>query len=312
MGFSRKKIAVIGGGFVGATAAHWLALKELGDVVLLDINEGMAKGKALDLWQASPIEGFDSKVIGTKDYTDITGADLVIVTAGLPRRPGMSRDDLLAVNAKIMKDVCSQIKTHSPQSVVLIVSNPLDAMAYLAKKYLEFPRNRVIGMAGVLDSARFKTFIAERLSVSVKDVQAFVLGGHGDTMVPMPRHCSVGGVPLLEMLDQDEVDALIERTRKGGGEIVGFLKTGSAYYAPSASVVTMAEAILKAQNRILPCAVFLEGEFGVKNLFIGVLSLLGGNGLEKVIELKLNATEQAGLDHSVRAVQQLVADLDKF
>lgn len=312
MAFLRKKIAVIGSGFVGATAAHWLALKELGDVVLLDINEGMAKGKALDLWQASPIEGFDSQITGTKDYKDIAGSDLVIVTAGLPRRPGMSRDDLLAVNAKIMKDVCLGIKTNCPESIVIVVSNPLDAMAYLAKKYLDFPRNQVIGMAGVLDSSRFRTFIAEKLNVSVKDVQAFVLGGHGDTMVPMPRHCCVGGIPLLEMLDAKEVEALVERTRKGGAEIVGLLKTGSAYYAPSASAVVMAEAILKAQNRILPCAAFLEGEFGVQGLFIGVLCLLGANGLEKVIEFKLNEVEQAGLNRSVQAVKDLVAQVDNL
>lgn len=310
MSFVRKKIAVIGSGFVGSTCAHWAALKELGDVVLLDINEGMARGKALDLWQASPIEGFDSKVTGTKEYKDIANSDVIIITAGLPRKPGMSRDDLLKINAKIMKEVCLGIKTHSPDSVVIVVSNPLDAMAYIAKKHLGFPRSRVIGMAGVLDSARFRTFIAEKLNVSVKDVQAFVLGGHGDTMVPMPRHCSVGGLPLLEMLDTDQVNALVERTRKGGAEIVGFLKTGSAYYAPSASAVQMAEAILKAQNRILPCTAFLEGEFGVNNLFIGVLCMLGGKGLEKVIELQLNEEEQAGLNHSVQAVQKLVDQLE--
>lgn len=307
--FQRKKIAVIGSGFVGATAAHWLALKQLGDVVLLDIHESMTKGKALDLLQASPIEEFDCKITGTSDYADIANSDLIIVTAGLPRKPGMSRDDLLAVNAKIMREVCKGIKEHSPHSVVIIVSNPLDAMAYVAKEELQFPRNRVIGMAGVLDSARFRTFIAEELNVSVRDVHAFVLGGHGDTMVPMPRHCSVGGVSLLEMLDQSRVEALIERTRKGGAEIVKLLKTGSAYYAPSASTVQMAEAILKAQNRILPCTVYLQGEFGVQGLFIGVLAVLGGNGLEKVIELKLEPKEQEHFNHSINAVKELVAQV---
>ena len=232
MTFQRKKIAVIGCGFVGTTCAHLLALKQLGDIVLLDLDESVVKGKALDLLESSPIDGFDCKITGTKDYADTAKSDLIIVTAGLPRKPGMSRDDLLAVNAKIMRQVCAGIKQYSPNSVVIVVSNPLDAMAYIAKKELGFPRNRIMGMAGVLDTARFRTFIAKELSVSVKDVHAFVLGGHGDTMVPMPRHCSVGGVPLLELLEQSRVDALIERTQKGGAEIVALLKTGSAYYAP--------------------------------------------------------------------------------
>ena len=307
--FPRKKITVIGAGFVGATAAHYLALKQLGDIVLFDIHESMTKGKALDLLQASPIEGFDCKITGSSHYADIANSDLIIVTAGLPRKPGMSRDDLLTVNAKIMREVCTGIKEHSPNSVVIIVSNPLDAMAYIAKKELQFPRNRIIGMAGVLDSARFRTFIAEELNVSIRDVHAFVLGGHGDTMVPMPRYCSVGGVPLLEILDQSKVEALIERTRKGGAEIVGLLKTGSAYYAPSASAVQMAEAILKAQNRILPCTAYLQGEFGVQNLFIGVLAVLGGNGLEKVIEFKLEPEEQKYFNHSINAVKELIAQV---
>ncbi|MFZ4403126.1 MAG: malate dehydrogenase [Pseudobdellovibrionaceae bacterium] len=308
----RKKIAVIGAGFVGSTAAHWAAQKELGDVVLLDINDGAAKGKALDLFESSPVELFDSKVTGTADYKDIAGADVVIVTAGLPRKPGMSRDDLLSTNAKIVKACCEGIKQYAPDSVVIIVSNPLDAMAFVAKQTLGFPRERVIGMAGVLDGARFKAFIAEELNVSVKDVQAFVLGGHGDTMVPMPRHCSVGGVPLTEILSADRVDALVQRTRNGGAEIVGLLKTGSAYYAPSASAVQMAEAILKDQNRILPCAVELQGEFGYKNLFIGVLAKLNGKGVEKVIELQLNDTEKAGLENSAKAVRELVDALGKL
>lgn len=306
----RKKITVVGAGFVGSTCAHWAAAKELGDVVLLDINEGSAQGRALDLYQASPVELYDSRVIGTADYKDTQGSDVVIITAGLPRKPGMSRDDLLATNAKIMKEVCAGVKEYCPNSVVIVVSNPLDAMAFVAMKELGFPRERVIGMAGVLDGARFKTFLAEELKVSVKDIQAFVLGGHGDTMVPMPRHCSVGGVPLTEMLAKDRIESIVDRTRKGGAEIVGLLKTGSAYYAPSASAVQMAEAILKDQKRILPCAAYLQGEYGVQNLFIGVLCKLGGKGLEQVVELKLNETEQAGLNHSISAVKELVAALD--
>ena len=309
---NRKKISVIGAGFVGSTCAHWAAQKELGNVVLLDINEGTAKGKALDLFEASPVEGFDSMVTGSSSYEDIAGSDVVIITAGLPRKPGMSRDDLLATNAKIMKSVCNGVKEYAPESTVIVVSNPLDAMAYVAKQVLGFPTNRIIGMAGILDSARFRSFIAEETGFSVKDIQAFVLGGHGDTMVPMPRHCSIGGAPLTELLPKDKIDALVDRTRKGGAEIVKHLKTGSAYYAPSASAVEMAEAILKDQNRILPCAAFLKGEYGYKDLFVGVLCQLGGNGMEKVIEIELNAEEKAGLENSVNAVKGLMADLDKL
>jgi malate dehydrogenase len=312
MKHTRKKISVIGAGFVGSTCAHWAAQKELGDVVLVDINEGAAKGKALDLFEASPVEGFDSNVTGTADYKDTANSDVVIVTAGIPRKPGMSRDDLLSTNAKIVKEVCKGIKQYSPNAVVIVVSNPLDAMALVAMKELGFPRERVIGMAGVLDSARFRSFIAEELKVSVKDVQAFVLGGHGDTMVPMPRHVSVGGVPLTEMLPKDRIDALVTRARNGGAEIVGLLKTGSAYYAPSASAVQMAEAILKDQKRILPCAAFLQGEYGYKEMFIGVLCKLGGGGMEKVIEVQLNDTEKAGLENSAKAVRELTEALGKL
>lgn len=312
MKHTRKKITVVGAGFVGSTCAHWAAAKELGDVVLVDINDGVAKGKALDLYESSPVEHFDSRIIGTADYKDTANSDVVIITAGLPRKPGMSRDDLLATNSKIMKDVCKGVRENSPNSVVIVVSNPLDAMAFVAMKELDFPRERVIGMAGVLDSARFRTFIAEELKCSVKDVQAFVLGGHGDTMVPMPRHCSVGGVPLLEILPKERVDALVKRTREGGAEIVGLLKTGSAYYAPSASAVQMAESILRDQGRILPCAAYLQGEYGIKDLFIGVLCKLGGRGLEQVIEVKLNDEERAGLSHSAKAVQDLVDALGKI
>lgn len=312
MKHTRKKITVVGAGFVGSTCAHWAAAKELGDVVLVDINDGAAKGKALDLFEASPVENFDSRITGTADYKDTANSDVVIVTAGIPRKPGMSRDDLLSTNSKIMKDVCKGIKQYSPQSTVIVVSNPLDAMAYVALKELDFPRERVIGMAGVLDGARFRSFIAEELNCSVKDVQAFVLGGHGDTMVPMPRHCSVGGVPLLEILPKARVDALVDRTRNGGAEIVGLLKTGSAYYAPSASAVQMAESILRDQKRILPCAAFLQGEYGIRDLFIGVLCKLGGGGLEQVIEIKLNDEERAGLEKSTKAVKDLVEALNKL
>ncbi|MCB0361325.1 MAG: malate dehydrogenase [Bdellovibrionales bacterium] len=312
MAHKRKKITVVGAGFVGSTCAHWAAAKELGDVVLVDVNEGVAKGKALDLFEASPVVGFDSRIIGTKNYQDTADSDVVIITAGLPRKPGMSRDDLLSTNAKIMKSVCLGIREFSPNAVAIIVSNPLDAMAFVAKETLGYPADRVIGMAGILDSARFRSFIAEELKVSVKDVQAFVLGGHGDTMVPMPRHCSVGGVPLAEILPKDRIDALVDRTRKGGAEIVQLLQTGSAYYAPSASAVEMTEAIIKDQGRILPCAAYLGGEYGVKDLFIGVLCKLSGKGLEKVVEVSLNEKERAGLDNSIKAVQELVGALRKL
>jgi malate dehydrogenase len=312
MAHKRKKITVIGAGFVGSTAAHWAAQKELGDVVLLDINEGAAKGKALDLFEASPVEMFDSKVTGTANYADIADSDVVILTAGIPRKPGMSRDDLLATNAKIVKACCEGIKQHAPNSVVIIVSNPLDAMCTVAKEVLGFPRERVIGMAGILDSARYKSFIAEALDVSVKDIQGFTLGGHGDTMVPMPRYTFVGGIPLAELLPQEKIDAIVQRAVNGGAEIVKLLQTGSAYYAPSASAVEMAEAILKDQKRILPCAAELNGEYGMKGLFIGVLCKLGGNGMEKVMEIKLNDTERAGLEKSAGAVRELVEALKKL
>lgn len=312
MKHTRKKISVIGAGFVGSTCAHWAATKELGDVVLLDINEGAAKGKALDLYEAAPVEGFDAIVKGTSDYKDIADSDVVIITAGMPRKPGMSRDDLLATNAKIVKAASEGVKKYAPNSVVIIVSNPLDAMAFVAKEVTGFPRNRIIGMAGVLDGARFRTFISEATGFSVKDINAFVLGGHGDTMVPMPRHCSVGGIPLTEVLPKEKIDQLVERTRKGGAEIVELLKTGSAYYAPSASAVQMAEAILKNQKRVLPCAALLEGEYGIKGLFIGVLCQIGGEGMEKVFELKLNDEEKAGLEHSRKQVEELVNALKKL
>lgn len=312
MSHKRKKITVVGAGFVGSTCAHWAAAKELGDVVIVDINEGAAKGKALDLYEASPVEQFDAQITGTSDYKDSKDSDVVIITAGIPRKPGMSRDDLLATNAKIMKEVCAGVKQYSPNAFVIVVSNPLDAMAYIAKQELGFPRNRVMGMAGVLDTARYRTFISEELRVSVKDITALVLGGHGDTMVPLPRYTMVGGIPLTELLSKEKIDKIVDRTRNGGAEIVGLLKTGSAYYAPAASAVQMAEAILKDQKRILPCAALLEGEYGVKGVFVGVPALLGGSGVEKVIELKLSDDEKKMLDHSIKAVEELVTALKKL
>ncbi len=297
---------------MGSTAAHWAAMGEFADVVLLDINPGAAKGKALDLNQASCVGMFDALVTGTDRYEDIAGSDVVIITAGLPRKPGMSRDDLLASNAKIMRTVCEGVKKHAPHSMVIVVSNPLDAMCYVAHKVLGFPPERVVGMAGMLDTARFKFFVAQALGVSVRDVSAFVLGGHGDTMVPVPRACSVGGVPLTELLTKEQVDAIVERTRKGGAEVVALLKTGSAYYAPSVSAVHMARAVLKDERRVLPCAAYLKGEYGHEGLFVGVLCVLGGSGVHRVIELRLNSEERAALEHSVQAVRGLMEAVDKM
>jgi malate dehydrogenase len=312
MTLRRPKISVIGAGFVGSTAAHWAASKELGDVVLIDINGDAAAGKALDLFEASPVEGFDSRIQGGSDYKLIEGSDVVILTAGLPRKPGMSRDDLLEKNAQIVKACATEVKNRAPDSVLIIVSNPLDAMCHVAMEATGFPRERVIGMAGVLDSARFRSFIAEATNTSVEDVQAFVFGGHGDTMVPMPRYVTVGGVPLEQMLPADKIEALVDRTRKGGAEIVGLLKTGSAYYAPSASAVQMAEAIVRDKKRILPVAVYLQGEYGVKDTFVGVLGKLGAKGLEDIPTLELNDAEKDGFANSVKAVEELVETLKKL
>jgi malate dehydrogenase len=308
----RPKISVIGAGFVGSTCAHWAASKELGDVVLIDINGDSAKGKALDLFEAAPVEGFDSALQGGSDYALTAGSDVVIITAGLPRKPGMSRDDLLATNAKIVSECASQSAKFSPNAVLIIVSNPLDAMCHIAMKASGFPRERVLGMAGVLDGARFRSFIALETGVSVEDIQAFVFGGHGDTMVPMPRYVTVGGIPLMQMLSKEKIDAIVERTRKGGAEIVNLLKTGSAYYAPAASAVQMAEAIVRDKKRILPCAVYLTGEYGKTGLFCGVLAKLGKNGLEGVPTLELNAEEKAMFDQSCNAVQELVDAMKKL
>ena len=302
----RPKVSIIGAGNVGATAAHWIASKELADVVLVDVAEGIPQGKALDLLQAGPVEDFDVKIMGSNDYGPTENSDIVVITAGLPRKPGMSRDDLLKTNAGIVTQVTEQVCKYSPNSILLVVSNPLDAMAYVAKKVSGFSRNRVIGMAGVLDSARFCTFVAEAAGVSVEDVQGFVYGGHGDTMVPMTRYCSISGVPLEKFLSAEKIQQIVERTKNGGAEIVNYLKSGSAYYAPSASVVQMVEAIIKDKKRILPCAVWLQGEYGLKDLFVGVLAKLGSSGMEQVIELDLNETEKAGLQKSADSVRSLM------
>lgn len=305
----RPKVSIIGAGNVGATAAHWIASKELADVVLVDVAEGIPQGKALDLLQAGPVEDFDVKIMGSNDYGPTENSDIVVITAGLPRKPGMSRDDLLKTNAGIVTQVTEQVCKYSPNSILLVVSNPLDAMAYVAKKVSGFSRNRVIGMAGVLDSARFCTFVAEAAGVSVEDVQGFVYGGHGDTMVPMTRYCSISGVPLEKFLSAEKIQQIVERTKNGGAEIVNYLKSGSAYYAPSASVVQMVEAIIKDKKRILPCAVWLQGEYGLKDLFVGVLAKLGSSGMEQVIELDLNETEKAGLQKSADSVRSLMSVL---
>ncbi len=308
----RAKISVIGAGFVGSTCAHWAASKELGDVVLIDINDGAAAGKALDLFEASPVEGFDSRIKGGSDYALTKDSDVVIITAGLPRKPGMSRDDLLATNKKIVSECTQNVVKHSPNTILIIVSNPLDAMCHVAYEASGFPRERVLGMAGVLDGARFRSFIAEALDVSVEDVQAFVYGGHGDTMVPMPRYVTVGGIPLTQLLSKDKIDALVQRARTGGAEIVNLLKTGSAYYAPAASAVQMAEAIIRDKKRVLPCAVLLQGEYGQNGLFCGVLAKLGSKGMEQVMKLELNTEEQAMFNKSCDAVKELVDALKKL
>ncbi|MGC8719812.1 MAG: malate dehydrogenase [Thermodesulforhabdaceae bacterium] len=309
MGLNRKKITIVGAGFVGATAAHWAAIKELGDICLVDIVEGMPQGKALDLLEASPVEGFDAQIIGTNDYADTANSDVVIITAGLPRKPGMSRDDLLFKNAEIVKNVTEQIAKYSPNAYLIVVSNPLDAMVYVAYKVSGFPTNRVMGMAGVLDAARFRTFIAMEVGVSVEDVTAFVLGGHGDTMVPLPRYSTVGGIPITDILSPEKIEALVERTRNGGAEIVNLLKTGSAFFAPSASAVAMAEAIIKDKKRLMPCAAYCDKEYNVGGYFVGVPVILGGNGVEKVIEIKLTPEEEAAFRRSVDAVKNLVNKL---
>jgi malate dehydrogenase len=302
----RNKITVVGAGNVGATAAHWIASKELADVVLVDLLEGMPQGKSLDMAQAAPIDGFDVKLVGSNGYEETKDSDVVIITAGLARKPGMSRDDLLKTNAGIVGEVSEQVAKYSPDAFIIIVSNPLDAMAQVAFKKSGFPKNRVMGMAGVLDSARMRCFLAEALNVSVENVTAFVLGGHGDTMVPLLRFSNCAGIPVTELLPQDKLDEIVKRTAGGGAEIVGLLKTGSAYYAPSLGAVEMAEAILKDKKKILPCAVYLEGEYGINNLFVGVPVKLGKNGVEEIIEVGLTNEERAALHKSAGAVQELI------
>jgi malate dehydrogenase len=305
----RKKVTIVGAGNVGATTAHWLAAKEIADIVLVDIIEGVPQGKALDLLEALPVEKSDVSVVGSNDYEPTAGSDIVVITAGFPRKPGMSRDDLVRANAEIVGAATEQAVKRSPGCILIIVTNPLDAMCEVARRVSGFPRERILGMAGVLDSARFCTFVAMELGVSVDNVHAFVLGGHGDQMVPLPRYSTVAGIPITELLDAATIDRLVERTAKGGGEIVNLLKAGSAYYAPARSITEMVDAILKDKHKILPCAAYLQGEYGVKNLFIGVPCQLGAKGLEKIIEIKLSADEKAALQKSAEAVESLVEAL---
>lgn len=305
-----NKITVVGAGNVGATTAQRLAEKELArQVVMVDVAEGIPQGKGLDQWESAPIEGFDSRVIGTNGYEETAGSDIVVITAGIARKPGMSRDDLLNTNAGIVKQVSEQIKATSPDAIIIVVSNPLDVMCYVAKEATGFPRERVIGMAGVLDTARYRSFLAEAIDVSVRDIQAMVLGGHGDTMVPLISYTTVSGIPITQLLDREKLDAIVDRARNGGAEIVKYLKTGSAYYAPSAAAVQMCEAIVLDQRRILPCAAWLEGEYGMEGLFLGVPCKLGRNGLEAVIEVELTDEERSALEKSADAVREPMSAL---
>ena len=308
MGFKRKKIAVIGAGFTGATTALMLAQKELGDVVLLDMpnQTNPTLGKALDLLETSPIQKFNANITGTSDYTDISNADLVIITAGVARKPGMSRDDLVSINAGIIRDVSENIRNYAPDSFVIVLSNPVDAMTYVCFKTTGFSKNRVFGQSGVLDTARFNTFVSQELNVSVEDVTGFVLGGHGDDMVPLVRYSYAGGIPLEKLIPKDRLDAIVERTRKGGGEIVNLLANGSAYYAPAASIVQMADALLKDKKRILPAVAYLEGEYGYKNLYLGIPTVIGGEGVEKILEIPLSELEKQELDKSAESVRKVM------
>ena len=301
----RKKVSIIGAGNVGSTAAHWLMAKELADVVMIDVVEGVPQGKALDLRQALPIERSDVQITGSNDYADTANSDVVIITAGIARKPGMSRDDLLHTNFKIMTDVVKNVVAYSPESILIVVSNPLDAMVQAAYRLSGFNRERVLGMAGILDSGRFKSFIAQELKVSVENMSCLVLGGHGDNMVPLVRYTTVASIPITELLSKERIDAIVQRTRDGGGEIVKLLKTGSAYYAPSAAAVEMAEAILKDKKKILPCAAYLQGEYGINGYFMGVLCKLGAAGLEQIVEIRLNDEERAALNKSAAAVKEL-------
>ena len=308
MSLKRKKISVIGSGFTGATAAFLVAQKELGDVVLLDIPnvENPTKGKALDMWEAAPIQGYDAHVFGTSNYEDTANSDLVLITAGVARKPGMSRDDLVQINQSVMVEVSTQIAKYSPNATIIVLTNPVDAMTYTVYKTTGFPKNRVIGQSGVLDSARFRAFVAEELNMSVKDVTTLVLGGHGDTMVPLTRYSFVGGIPLTSLLAKEKLEAIVDRTRNGGGEIVKLLGNGSAYYAPAAAMVEMAEAILKDQKRVLPSIAYLEGEYGYKDLYLGVPTLLGADGVERIFELELTEDEKNALQISANAVKEVI------
>ncbi len=306
---ARPKVTVVGAGNVGATTAQYIVERELADVVLTDVVDGLPQGKALDLLQAGPVHGYDCRVTGANDYEPTAGSDIIVITAGLARKPGMSRDDLLMKNAEIVGGVVTETTRRSPTAILIVVTNPLDAMAQLALRRSGFPKQRVIGMAGVLDSARFRTFIAQELDVSVENVTAFVLGGHGDTMVPLPRYSTVAGIPITELLSKDRLDALVNRTANGGAEIVGLLKTGSAYYAPAASVVDMVEAILKDKKKVLPCTAYLEGEYGVKGLFVGVPVKLGRRGIEQILQITLSPEESAALQRSAGAVRELTDKL---
>jgi malate dehydrogenase len=308
---ARPRIALIGAGQIGGTLAHLAVLRELGDVVLFDIAEGTPQGKALDIAESGPVDGFDARLKGTNAYDDIAGAQVCIVTAGVPRKPGMSRDDLLGINLKVMRAVGDGIRTHAPQAFVICITNPLDAMVWALREFSGLPHSHVCGMAGILDSARFRHFLAEELEVSVKDVTAFVLGGHGDTMVPLTRYSTVAGIPLPDLVEmgwisQDRLDAIVQRTRDGGAEIVGLLKTGSAFYAPAASAIEMAEAYLKDQKRVLPCAAHLDGAYGLRNIYVGVPTVIGAGGIERVVEITLDRAERAMFDKSVEAVRGLV------
>jgi malate dehydrogenase len=308
---ARTKIALIGAGMIGGTLAHLVGLKELGDVVLFDIVEGIPQGKSLDIVQAGAVEGFDATLKGTNAYADIAGADVCIITAGVPRKPGMSRDDLVGINLKVMEQVGLGIRQHAPNAFVIVITNPLDAMVWALQKFSGLPANRVVGMAGVLDSARFRYFVADELKVSVEDVSALILGGHGDDMVPLVRYCSVAGIPLPDLvkmgwLTQQRLDAIVERTRKGGGEIVALLKSGSAYYAPASSAIQMAESYLRDKKRVLPCAAYLKGEYGVKDMYVGVPVVIGSGGVERVVEIELNADERAMFTKSVNSVRGLI------
>jgi malate dehydrogenase len=308
----RDKVSIIGAGNVGATTAHWLATQEIGDIVLFDIVEDMPKGKGLDMMESTPIVGLSANIFGTNDYADTAGSDVVVITSGAPRKPGMSREDLISINTNITRECVQNAIKHSPDTIFILVNNPLDAMAYVALQASGFPKNRVFGQAGVLDTARYRTFIAMEAGVSVEDVQAMLLGGHGDEMVPLPRFSTISGIPVTEFISADKLEAIVTRARKGGGEIVSLLKTGSAYYAPAAATAQMVESVLRDQKRLLPCSAYLDGEYGLKDIYFGVPAVLGSNGVERIIELPLNDEEKALVQQSASAVQNTLETLKKL